>query len=338
MFFLTNTANSIKVFLVLYLYSGESSYTPSVKTSCLKNGTQVGRWINENPFWKVGNCSTRSFSKNDTISCLSGRTIYAIGSSIARQMIFGIMELLGAPVVPRGVQKKLCEKHATEWDDACHQNYKNVSVKFLYIQFLDGYNYSSRGGFPYTKNRHDSFRFDTPGPLANKAKEEKFYEEDNCIDRNMSTCLLSFLNNSNDEDILIVSVGLAYSARVNPSKYIDLDRWLTDSAIAFRENIYNSQFKGTIFRVTMSAFSKNDNLKFNPVIIHNNKLLWNLWNTDNNYTKEWYTIDQYAINHGRYHSYSDAVHFPGVLTYATLYQIMNTVCPNHGVDVDYKWH
>ena len=328
-------ANAILMFTVFLL---GQCIVNCHKLSCLQQESQDGIWIDTPPYWKALNCTTLYFDKNATKSCFSGRTIYAIGSSISRQILFAIIELLGADTISRVDQKKICPKHASTWGEACHQTYENVTVKFLFLQFFDGFNYSTRGGFPYTNDKIMSFRFDTPAPLVNSAREEKFSVADNCIHTNISYCLNEFLNNSKENDILILSLGLSYTLRENPSIFLDIDTWLRESAIAFRKNLYNSNFKGTIFRLTMSPIANGYYVKFNPIIVRYNKLLWTLWGSSNNFTKHWYTIDQHSINADRKHLYNDHVHFAGNLTHATIYQIMTTMCPLLGHNVEYLWH
>lgn len=49
----------------------------------------------------------------------------------------------------------------------------------------------------------------------------------------------------------------------------------------------------------------------------------------------WYTIDQWAINAGRDYLYNDHIHYSGKLTHATLFQVLNTICPKLGIDPDF---
>jgi hypothetical protein len=49
----------------------------------------------------------------------------------------------------------------------------------------------------------------------------------------------------------------------------------------------------------------------------------------------WYTIDQWAINEGRDHLYNDHIHYSGKLTHATLFQVLNMICPQFGIDRDF---
>jgi hypothetical protein len=79
-----------------------------------------GTWIDSPPYW-IPNCrqnKTNIFDRNATVSCLKGRTIYAIGNSVGRQALFGVLEMLGGATVKRENQRDMCEKHETFWGDS----------------------------------------------------------------------------------------------------------------------------------------------------------------------------------------------------------------------------
>lgn len=102
------------------------------------------------PHWRPSvDCDTRMFTQDDIITCMTGRTLYVIGNSVARQSAFGLVEMLGGATVKREDQRDLCPKHETTWDDSCHQEYAGIKIKYLFLQFMDGYNYSNRKGFPF---------------------------------------------------------------------------------------------------------------------------------------------------------------------------------------------
>ena len=76
------------------------------------------------------------------------KTFYVIGNSIPRSMMYTMVEALGGAHVKRLDQKEACPKHEVDWDSStCHQEYAGVSLRFLYMNFFAGSNYSSRGGF-----------------------------------------------------------------------------------------------------------------------------------------------------------------------------------------------
>ena len=60
------------------------------------------------------------------------------------------------------------------------------------------------------------------------------------------------------------------------------------------------------------------------------EMLWNAWkpsNYNDSLSNRWYIIDQWAINEFRGHLYNDHVHYVGNLTFATLHQVLNVMCP-----------
>lgn len=102
--------------------------------------------VEHGSFWIPGckSNNTRIFDRNATETCIKGRTIYAIGNSVGRQALFGVLEMLGGETVKRENQKDLCEKHETFLGDSCHNEWAGVKLKYLFLQFMDGYNYSGK--------------------------------------------------------------------------------------------------------------------------------------------------------------------------------------------------
>jgi hypothetical protein len=76
-----------------------------------------------------------------------------MGNSVGRQNAFGMVELLGGASVKRENQRDKCPKHETTWDDSCHQDFAGVKIKYLFIQYMDGFNYTDRHGAPFWKQR-----------------------------------------------------------------------------------------------------------------------------------------------------------------------------------------
>ena len=73
---------------------------------------------------------------------MKNRTFYVIGNSVPRQFAFGMIEMLGGGLVKREGQRDMCPKHSTEWEDSCHQQFNGVNIRYLFLQFLDGYKYT----------------------------------------------------------------------------------------------------------------------------------------------------------------------------------------------------
>ena len=124
---------------------------------CHRDWPQPGSWRNTPPYWQPdivnGNGCTlnQEFGPEETKECMKGRTLYSMGNSIGRQAPFGMVELLGGATVKRENQRDMCPKHETTWDDSCHQDFAGVKLKYLFMQFMDGFNYETRNGFPFYK-------------------------------------------------------------------------------------------------------------------------------------------------------------------------------------------
>lgn len=190
------------------------------------------------PYWQLPHCHNQAFDIDDTKKCLFNRTIYIIGNSVARQSAFNILEMMGSSEVSRTDQKKQCPKHETTWDDSCHQEFEHVKIKYLFLQFFDGYNYTDRNGFPYYRVKNNEpdingsywstqkleigWYIDDSGhnitKYMNEPNDEKLYKEDNCISKQTKNCLQNFFKDSKSNDILIFTLGMSYMT----NKHINL--------------------------------------------------------------------------------------------------------------------
>jgi hypothetical protein len=109
-----------------------------------------GVWASVPPYWQHrGACANQAFDAEDTSKCLRGRTVYAIGNSVARQGPFNLMEMLGEKAIDRETQKILCPKLAATWEESCAKQIEGINFRYLYFQYLDGLRYEDRGGFPF---------------------------------------------------------------------------------------------------------------------------------------------------------------------------------------------
>ena len=315
-----------------------------------------GVWYPFPPYWQFpGECHNQAFDVDDTRKCLTGRTLYVIGNSVSRQAAFNIVEMLGGNPVKREDQRDQCPKHEITWGDSCHQEIEGVKIKYLFLQFFDGFDYTDRNGFPYFRYKTKSDIW-TTGKLAynettidgkkivtrfyNKPndldadKETKYFADDNCIKHSMRSCLRKFFEGSKSSDVLIFNVGMAHVVRphgVEPehSPGIDIEAWLTNSASAFQGHLA-ATFNGQVFRTTLAEFNMWGNLaSTSPYLKIVNEILWRSW-APSGEDRPWYTIDQWPINQGRYHLYNDHVHFNGPLTVAMLTQVLNELCPGGG--------
>lgn len=305
--------------------------------------THNGTWSDEAPFWVSSpDCPNQAFTQDMTQKCLKGRTIYAMGNSIGRQSVYGVLEMLGGASVKRENQRDACPKHETTWDDSCHSQYQQVKLKYLFMQYMDGFHYENRGGFPFFQDRYKEgnetkYKFlgrqidPKTGTWGTKPSTFKggYWEDDNCIGQVTRNCFRRFFKDATKDDIFIFTLGASYVG----SHTVDHKEWLRVSAINFKQHIA-ATFPGQVFRVVLAQPNIHREYAYLESQFKEwNNFLWERagWNTDHagcsNEDRPWYTIDQWAINEGRSNMYQDHLHFNGKLTHAMLHQVLNEMCP-----------
>lgn len=303
------------------------SVLTTLASECHRHLPSHGKWYESPPYWEPDNCKTQYFNKDATRRCLRDRTVYVVGSTIARQFAFHTAELLGAPHANRTRQLHICPKHDLSWN-GCVQEHQGIKVKYLYLPYIDGFNYTHRGGFPYYINNDERVKIQANSPLDLQPWWQ--YPTDVCTHANSTLqCLQRFFHGSSSQDVLIFNVGLTYGYNL-PNKEIDIFAWLTASATAFKSHL-KQVFAGHVFRVTMSQLTRRLS-NHSPLLQEVDELLYNLWKPSHGESNPWYNIDQWAINKDRDHMYVDRIHYPGNLSFATLYQVLSVLCPGGGVD------
>lgn len=184
---------------------------------------------------------------------------------------------------------------------------------FLHFEFLDEYN---------------------PG---------SYWADDNCINHRTRDCLAKFFKGSNENDVLIFTLGGSYmldsdeeemqKERTSTGDVIGFDKraWLISSMLNFKAHIA-AVFKGQVFRVTLAPTNKNGNIaSYTPKLKEAERVMAEVLQTESvEPSHMWYTIDQWAINEGRDYLYQDHIHFNGPLTLATLHCMLNELCPGGG--------
>eukprot|EP00981_Chlorochromonas_danica_P008060 scaffold1949_cov176-Ochromonas_danica.AAC.3 len=310
-------------------------------------------------------CPTDMFSQANVSNCMKGRTMYALGNSIPRGSLFNMLELLGGGSTSRHNQKAACPKHETTWGESCSEEYNGVKLKFLHMEYADGLHYQDRGGFPFFRyaqvNESTGRKEVVVGRLPNRnatygnnpmdAKEEwlnLYTIEDACVNMPARACLKRFFANATKDDVLLFTVGLAYHIPMEKewkaaterilSKEgeigLDFESWLRESIRAFRDNVMQF-FPGTVFDVSLAPMhSKKFLVGWNPGAVRANAVVYEELHN----TTPWYFIDQWAINSGRtaFPYYNDHIHYDGPLSHATLYQMLNELCPGGGIqDANY---
>ena len=222
---------------------------------CYQSYPDSGRWTNRKPYWKFRGCPSRLYNSSDALKCLSGMTIYVAGHSVARQYGFSLLQLLGGNAIDRNARKALCSKTMLDLESACHKVFNDVTIKYLFLHYMDGFNYSSRGGFPYLFANASSVlggsnaaSMNTPNDVRSIAGETgELYPADVCTSfDNIKDCYALFFTNSTKNDILIFQLG---GPDAISSKVIDVHRWARESAETFASNLRDT-FKGQVVRVT----------------------------------------------------------------------------------------
>lgn len=350
------------IFIVILLQAllPSSAVDENTNRYCHRDWPAPGVWKHEAPYWQSLKCpNNQAFGKIETEKCLKNRTVYVIGNSVARQAAFGFVEMLGGDTVKRENQRDMCPKHETTWGDSCHQEFAGVKFKYLFLQFMDGFNYTDRHGFPFFRQKN----VDTDELYTGKLHSEcdifgscsnvssvavtpdyftpgSFWADDNCMLQNTRQCLREFFIDSKSEDILIFTLGMSYQKELDTAKLaansLDTRSWLMSSAANFKAHIA-ATFKGQTFRVTLAPLNPTGYVAYLTPIMHQvNLILWSLWQPGSE-DKPWYTIDQWAINSNREYLYNDHVHFNGMLTHAMLHQVLNELCPGGGIAGSNRW-
>lgn len=317
-------------FIYLILCNTICSVKSLNKSSCSRFLPQHGTWIDQEPYWIMNNCPSQKFGKTSTVQCMKGRTFYVIGNSVARQAAFQLIDMLGGGSVKREGQRDLCPKHETFWGANCHDEFEGVKIRFLHVQWMDGFNYKDRGGFPFIKNLETDYDYSGDYELPNTPAEVKgapdFWEAGGCENVPMEECLITFFNGSTKDDVLLFNVGTSYSV---PSDVIDMAAWLRSSVAAFRANVA-STFSGHVFRQSSAQFLGYLQAR-TELMRAADKAIWELMRpASSKEGRMWYTIDQWAINKDRDNLYNDHIHYVGPLSYATVHQMLNTLCPFKG--------
>ncbi len=212
--------------------------------------------------------------------------------------------------------------------------YSRTKIKYLHLQYIDGFDYSTRGGFPYlmtVHSSHEHFHLLNKSKVNSPTDVQPWWQNptDSCTNSSdTASCLKTFFAGSTANDVLIFSVGLSYAFNL-PNKAIDIHAWLKDSTVHFKRNL-DSIFKGHVFRVSLSQTTKRDAFH-TPLLQEVDAQLYELWKPGAGSvsadTRDWHHIDQWAINKDRDHLYADRLHFPGNLSLATVHQVLNTLCP-----------
>ena len=301
--------------------------------------TSYGTWLRNPPFWKPRDANPRLFDKCHCKNCFQGRHLYVLGVSTARELMFHMVELLGGPKVNRQEQKSLCP-YSQPW---CTLSEQGVNMTFAYFDYMDGFDYTGRGGFPFlftkTKKKYDK---------GNNAEEIACNDAEQCLKKggekipwpegmqrpNPAIFLKNFFKESTKNDVLYMNLGLIYATR---SKIVDFQSWLIDSAEKFKI-LLPKVFPGHVVWSTVPQLHQEWSYQ-NIAIKEINHDLLRIWKENENEsrnsgistTTQWHVIDQWAINYGRGYLYADRIHYPGNLTFAALQLLLNYICPQMGV-------
>ena len=300
------------------------------------------------PYWSFpGKCANQAFDVAATTKCMTGRTFYVLGSSVARQAAFKMVEMLGGNPTHREGQKQQCPKASTAWGDSCHSDIGGVKIKYAYLQWIDKFYYSE--GFPYFRIMGTDGQWST-GKFASDGKnfynnpepgdfDHKITKPDLCLDSgDIRKCLEVFFQDATENDVLVTTVGMSYIVRAPgdepaTSPGIDYAQWFQDSAAQFKGHI-DATFKGRVFVTSLPEYRDGTPFaQLSPMSLRINDILWNNFKPTPEQERPWYFVDQWPINHGRHEHYDDHVHFNGILTVATVQQVLNELCTGAGNNV-----
>ena len=237
----------------------------AAKKNCSLTFPSTGTWLRQSPFWAEKGCLTRSFNATQSEICLSGRTVYIMGISTARQYAYSIHSLLGAEDVDRRQQQARCPSGGgMSWGHgSCNENIKGVKIKYLYYQYLNGYN-NSGGGFEHAVNGLTNF-INANEVMAHgldkslkdflskcskfRCKVNRLPAGSDC-EQSPSLCIHNFLENATSSDILLFNGGHVFSSA--SSLYVDVLGWARQAADDFVNYIGKSGFKGRVFWLSTS--------------------------------------------------------------------------------------
>jgi len=196
---------------------------------CHKYLPSKGTYLRIPPYWYDQDCRYNNyFATNDISRCLSNRTIYFIGISTMRQYLFSLRYLLDGHMDDREKQKQLCSKGngvsaiTSSSSESCIHKHKSTKLKFFYFHYLDGFNYTSRGGFKHLLfddlNNSSTLSkriFHNPNEVKALAGENPLYALDECSNarnphNDVRLCLQHFLNGSTSSGIIMITCANIY--------------------------------------------------------------------------------------------------------------------------------
>jgi len=113
------------------------------------SSTTNGTWLRNAPYWKQRDQSPRAFNRTSCQQCLQGRSLFIMGHSTARELLYAAAELLGDAHMSRSAQKSECGRTSDSLWDGCTRHTAGSNLVFTYQDVMEKFDYSSRGGFPY---------------------------------------------------------------------------------------------------------------------------------------------------------------------------------------------
>jgi hypothetical protein len=103
----------------------------------------------------------------------------------------------------------------------------SLNIKYFF-KFMDGFDYSQRGGFPFLFQKNNSALFKNANEAAEFYGDLAPWSED-LVREDVRASLKSFMNGSTSRNILIFNMGMIYATE---SEIIDYPAWLISSAKA----------------------------------------------------------------------------------------------------------
>lgn len=205
-------------------------------SNCVGKFPNTGVWTEKEPHWIPQGCSIRAFNQSMAAKCLRGKTVYVIGSSIARNYAFELAQLLGAKEMSRTDQKDKCQHSAMTWD-GCVNEVENVKFKVLYLQYIDGLDYSSRGGFHHMNARPKPNAL--PRKVLTPSSNRNRYGVDPALRSSSQRPDVKITRPAVKDDLLSLPYSYNYPTDVNYTTPRQLQKWAAPLDVCFNLSAYD---------------------------------------------------------------------------------------------------
>lgn len=308
--------------------------------SCARLGNMSdGELLDVPPFYSSPHCTLQSLTINDSIECLTGRTVYVIGNSVARGIAFELALAVGSKGLPdnRTDQKRMCSARRPV-------DCKIPTIAGIDVEYLPMFAADAPRSVEHIPDCAASPLGSGPG---GRTKE----------------CLCKRLSSSRNGDVLIFGHGLGeasliymwasndihdqykppYSLREEwGAEYptatwaTDFKAWLNRSAVTWIDvvdtcwhgalrDVYRLRTPPLLLSIAHGAFHDGTQ-NFTPAV---NAAFDSAWAS-----QPWGVIDTWSVNSVAvaskkyWHLYQDIVHHAGRLSQIAVEAVLSDLCPH----------